>query len=153
VLFSGTIEENIALFQPIPKKNIERAAEYVNLTPLFKKLPKGIDYFLGERGSSLSAGEMQLVSLARAVAHDRSLVILDEATANIDTATEKLIQDALAKILQEKTALVIAHRLSTIRDVSRIVVLSQGKVVEMGTHDELMAHNGIYEKLYRLQFT
>lgn len=152
VLFSGTIRENISLFQNIADKTIEAAAEYVNLSLLLNKLPNGLDASIGGRGLTLSAGEMQLISLARAVAHNRSMVILDEATANIDTSTEKLIQNALNKIMQEKTTLVIAHRLSTIRGASRILVLSQGKNVEMGTHEELIVKGGIYEKLYKLQF-
>jgi len=153
VLFSGTIAENITLFQPVSRQRVRQAVDYVNLTPLIEHLPEGLDHQIGERGAGLSVGEMQLISLARAVAHGRSLVILDEATANIDTVTEKLIQDALRKILQNKMALVIAHRLSTIRDVARIVVISDGKVAESGTHGELVAAKGLYEKLYRLQFT
>lgn len=153
VLFSGSIKDNISLFQPIPEELVKRAVDYVNLRPLISKLPGGLGYQIGARGLVLSAGEMQLISLARAVTYNRCMIILDEATANIDTTTEKLIQDALSKILQEKTALVIAHRLSTIRDVTRIVVLSQGQVVETGTHEELIGQRGVYEKLYRLQFS
>ena len=152
VLFSGTIAENITLFQPIAEQTLERAIDYVNLTPLIRHLPGGLHYHLGERGSGLSVGEMQLLSLARAVAHNRSMVILDEATANIDLVTEKLIQDALRKILQHKTSLVIAHRLSTIRDVARILVIADGKVAESGTHASHEA-KGLYEKLYKLQLT
>lgn len=96
---------------------------------------------------------MQLLALARAVAHKRPIVIFDEATANIDTHTEHKIQQALKKILTHQTALVIAHRLSTIKDVKRIIVLHQGKIMEMGTHAELMQNQGLYEKLYRLQFS
>ncbi len=152
ILFSGTIAENISLFEPMSRKNIEAAAGYVNLQSFIKQLPLKIDHLLGERGLGLSAGEMQLVSLARAVAHQRSMLILDEATANIDTVTEGAIQEALVKILKDKTALVIAHRLSTIRHVNRILVLSDGKIVESGTHDELVRAKGLYEKLYFLQF-
>lgn len=148
ILFSGTIAENIAFFQPLGRKTIEAAAGYVNLSEFIKNL----DQPLGERGQGLSAGEMQLVSLARAAAFNRSMFILDEATANIDTITEKAIQDALGKILKERTALVIAHRLSTIRNVSRIIVIAEGKVLESGTHDELISKKGLYEKLYFLQF-
>ncbi|MGK5594216.1 MAG: ABC transporter ATP-binding protein [Parachlamydiaceae bacterium] len=152
ILFSGTIAENIAFFEPISRRAIEASAGYVNLQSFIKQLPLGIDHYLGERGLGLSVGEMQLVSLARAVAHQRSVLILDEATANIDTVTEGVIQEALIKILKEKTALVIAHRLSTIRHVNRILVLSEGKVVESGTHEELIQAKGLYEKLYFLQF-
>lgn len=153
VLFSGTIAENMSLFQPVSRETLYQAAHYVNLDSFLKHFPEGLDYRLGERGMGLSAGEMQLVSLARAVVFDRSLLILDEATANIDTVTEKLIQEALGKILRNKTALVIAHRLSTIRDASHILVISGGQVVETGTHQELIAKKGLYEKLYRLQFS
>jgi ATP-binding cassette subfamily B multidrug efflux pump len=100
----------------------------------------------------LSAGEMQLLSLARAIAHERSVLVLDEATANIDALTEKMIQNALNKMLQERTALIVAHRLSTIRHATRIIVLHQGVVAEQGTHEELLACKGLYEKLYRIQF-
>lgn len=152
ILFSGTIAQNISIFQQVSRKTIEAAVGYVNLSEFIKRLPNGIDHYLGERGLGLSAGEMQLVSLARAVTHNRSMFILDEATANIDTITEKAIQDALGKILKEKTALVIAHRLSTIRNVNRIIVIAEGKVIESGTHEELILRKGLYEKLYFLQF-
>lgn len=152
VLFSGSIADNIALFsQNIPHSHIKEVINYLGMHQLIGRLPNGIDHMLTERGKSLSMGEMQLLSLARAVAHRRAVLILDEATANIDTKTERVIQTALKKILHEKTAFVIAHRLSTIKDVSRILVLHEGKIVESGTHSELLNSRGIYEKLYRLQ--
>lgn len=152
VLFSGSVAENIALFNPnIPRSRIEEVIDYLGMQPFIGPLPEGLNNILIERGKSLSMGEMQLISLARAVAHRRAVLILDEATANIDTHTEKIIQTALKKILHQKTAFVIAHRLSTIKDVSRILVLHEGNIVESGTHSELLASNGIYEKLYRLQ--
>jgi ATP-binding cassette subfamily B protein len=154
VIFSGTIADNIALYdQEVTRDAIKAASDYVGLSVLVNKFSDGLDHLLIERGKSLSVGEMQLMALARAVAHDRSVFILDEATANIDSGTEKIIQEALEKILQNKTALVIAHRLSTIKDVKRILVIHDGVVVESGTHQELLNARGIYEKLYRLQYT
>ena len=152
-IFSGTIAENIGLYQPgITEGKIETVVDYVNLRSLVQRYPDGIQHLISERGKSLSAGERQLLSMARAVAHHRSVLMLDEATANIDTGTERMIQEALHKILKDKTAVVIAHRLSTIQDVSRILVLHNGVVSETGTHQELLRKKGIYEKLYRLQF-
>lgn len=153
VIFSGTIAENISLYDPkITHKQVDAAVNYAGLNPLVSRFPEGLRHQLKERGSDLSLGEKQLVSLARAIAHQRSVLVLDEATANIDSASEQRIQEVLAKILKNKTALVIAHRLSTIKDVNRILVIHQGRVAEMGTHDELIALQGIYEKLYRLQY-
>lgn len=153
VIFSGTVADNIALFSTsVSEQTIERAVDYVNLREFIQYYPKGIHEIIGERGKTISMGEMQLISLARAVAQNRSVLILDEATANIDTGTERMIQLALEKIMKEKTALVIAHRLSTIKDASRILVIHQGVVAESGTHQELLQRGGTYEKLYRLQF-
>ncbi len=152
-IFSGTIAENISLYNPdITHENMETVVDYVNMRHLISRYPDGLNHHLKERGKSLSAGERQLVSLARAVAHERNVLILDEATANIDLLTEKIIQEALHKILKEKTSIVIAHRLSTIRDVDRILVLHDGVLAESGTHSQLIEQKGIYEKLYRLQF-
>jgi ATP-binding cassette, subfamily B, multidrug efflux pump len=151
-LFSGTFKENISLFNPtMANTTIESAVDYVNMRSLVDRFPEGIDHYLIERGKSLSAGEMQLVSLARAVAQNRSVLIFDEATSNIDGGTEKAIQKALVKILKSKTTIVIAHRLTTIKDATRVVVLHNGIAAESGTHQELLAAGGIYEKLYRLQ--
>ncbi len=154
VIFSGSFADNIALFNPeIGRKDIERVINYLEMGPFISRFPAGLDHMLSEQGKSLSAGERQMVSLARAVAHRRSVLILDEATANIDTTTEHVIQQALEKILTSTTAIVVAHRLSTIKDVSRIFVLQAGTIVEQGNHDGLMAKKGVYEKLYRLQFS
>ncbi|WP_068467356.1 ABC transporter ATP-binding protein [Candidatus Protochlamydia phocaeensis] len=154
VIFSGTIADNIALYDSSLKLNqIKASADFVNLSPFIEHLPGQFDYLLKERGISLSVGEMQLISLARAVAHHRSVIIFDEATSNIDLQTEKAIQETLKKMLANQTALVIAHRLSTIRDVDRIFVLSDGIVIEQGSHQDLIEKQGIYEKLYRLQFS
>ncbi len=153
ILFSGTLAENIAMDSPsVTQEMIDRAATYVNLQPVVEKSPMRMQQIISGGGSGLSAGEGQLITLARAVAHNGSVYILDEATANIDTASERKIQTAMNKILEEKTAVVIAHRLSTIQHAHRIMVMSQGKVAEEGTHEQLLRQRGIYEKLYRLQF-
>lgn len=153
VLFSGSFEENIGLYDPaITEEQIEKAVDFVNLRAVVERYPEGVKHHLSERGKSLSMGEMQLVSLARVMAHHRSVLVFDEATANIDTETEKRIQGALDKVLKVKTALVIAHRLSTIKDMTRIIVLHHGTVAEAGTHQELLKAGGIYEKLYKLQY-
>ncbi len=152
-IFSGTIEENVSLYNSaISEEDVLQACAYVSLDHVLQKFPGGIRHVLTERGKGLSAGERQLISLARAVAHDRSCLILDEATANIDTASERKIQGALSKILHHKTALVIAHRLSTIKGAHKILVLHNGRVLESGTHAALIQLKGVYEKLYRLQF-
>lgn len=152
-IFSGTIADNISLFDPkISKKEILDIIDYVGLRSLINKFPDGIDFRLAERGKTLSQGEKQLISIARAMAYSRDILFFDEATANIDSKTEKIIQKALEKILHEKTAIVIAHRLSTIKDVKKIVVLHNGVAIEEGSHLELLQKRGIYEKLYRLQF-
>ena len=153
IIFSGTIFDNIALYDPkITLKQVRASADYVNLLPIIERFPEKFDHILTERGIGLSAGEAQLISLARAVVHKRSVIIFDEATSNIDLFTEKMIQNALEKLLKNKTAIVIAHRLSTIQDVTRIFVLSHGAIAESGTHEQLLVAKGIYEKLYNLQF-
>jgi len=153
VIFSGTIEENITLFDgKMPKEKIQEAIDLVGLKGLMGRFKSGLQHLLLERGSNLSLGEMQLISLARAIVHPHSVLILDEATANIDTHTEQLIRNALKKVLKQSTALVIAHRLSTIQDSTRIIVLHNGVIAEQGSHQELLAQKGIYEKLYRVQF-
>ncbi|MBA3958550.1 MAG: ABC transporter ATP-binding protein [Parachlamydiaceae bacterium] len=153
VIFSGTIAENIGLHSTkVDAARMSEVVDYLNMDWLIAKFPEGLDHQLSARGQSLSVGEMQLLSIARAVAHERSGLILDEATANIDLQTEKTIQSALHKVLKNRTALVIAHRLSTIRHVTRIIVLHEGVVAEMGTHNELLEQQGIYEKLCRIHF-
>jgi len=152
-LFSGTIEENIRLWQrDIDRQQVESAAKFVNASRFVERMPKGLDSHVAERGSSLSVGQRQLLAFARAVAHDPQILVLDEATSSVDTDTELLIQDALDKLLKNRTALIIAHRLSTIQNCDRIVVLSKGKIREEGSHDELLKHRGIYYKLYQLQY-
>lgn len=153
VIFSGTIQDNIALFgKEVNQDRIDSTIEYLGMQAVMAKYTDGIKHRLQVGGKGLSAGEMQLLSLARAVAHERSVLVLDEATANIDAMTEKMIQRALNKMLQDRTALIVAHRLSTIRHATRIIVLHQGVVAEQGSHDELLARKGLYEKLYRIQF-
>lgn len=154
VIFSGSIRDNMTLYDAsISLDQVKASATYVDLISRIEQLPGQFDHQLTERGGSLSVGEVQLLSLARAVAHQRSMLIFDEATANIDLQTEHKIQEALKKMLSHRTALVIAHRLSTIKDVSRIIVLQDGKIAEEGTHQELLQKQGVYEKLYRLQFS
>jgi ATP-binding cassette subfamily B protein len=149
-IFSGTIEDNITFFrQGIDLGQVVREA---SLSNLIQKLPLRLKHPLLERGKSLSQGERQLISLARAIASDGSVFVLDEATANIDSQSERLIQQTMDRIFKEKTAIVIAHRLSTIQNLSRVIVLCDGVVAEDGTHEALIKRRGIYEKLCRLQF-
>lgn len=151
-LFSDTLENNIALDpNRINPDRARAAAEAVHASGVANDLPDGYQQLLGERGHDLSAGERQLVSFARALAHDPEVLILDEATANIDGETEERIQLALETLLAGRTAIVIAHRLSTIKKADSIVVMHKGRIKEQGTHDELLAAKGLYWKLYRLQ--
>ncbi|MBX7244802.1 MAG: ABC transporter ATP-binding protein/permease [Candidatus Sumerlaeaceae bacterium] len=152
-LFSGTMEGNIRLGnQEIDDERIRRAAGHVNALPFIDRLKGGMKHEVLERGATLSVGQKQLLSFARALAFDPQIMILDEATANIDTATELLIQDALEKLLRGRTSLVIAHRLSTIQNADLIIVLHHGRIRETGTHAELLQRDGLYRKLYELQF-
>jgi ATP-binding cassette subfamily B multidrug efflux pump len=152
-LFTASIRENISLGNPdIPEERIVRAAREARAASFIERLPRGYETVLQERGGGLSAGQKQLLSIARALAFDPEFLILDEATANIDTETEMEIREGLARLLSGRSALVIAHRLSTIRQASRIVVLHKGEVRESGTHAELLAREGLYAKLYRLQY-
>jgi ABC-type multidrug transport system fused ATPase/permease subunit len=152
-LFRGTIAENIGLDDPgVSRADIEDAAKTVRAHELITRYALGYDHEIRERGSNLSAGERQLVSFARALAHDPRVLLLDEATANVDTETEALIQSALETLIRRQTSLIIAHRLSTIREADRILVMHKGELVEFGTHDELLAQGGHYATLYRLQY-
>ncbi len=151
-LFSGTLEENITLGKTISSKELERAAAAVQADRFISALPEGFSTMVKEGGVNFSAGQRQLISFARIIANDPKVVILDEATASVDTETEKLIQLALSEILKDRTSLVIAHRLSTIRHADRILVLNEGNLVEEGPHDKLMAMRGAYFNLYRLQY-
>jgi len=152
-LFSGSVAENITLGNPaISGEKMREVSRYINAERFISKLPHGYAENVGERGKSLSVGERQLLSFARALVYDPKLLVLDEATSSVDTETEYLVQDALKKFMSGRTAIVIAHRLSTIRDVDRIVVLHKGRIVEEGPHHELLAKGGLYSELYELQF-
>ncbi len=152
-LFSGTVAENIGLGrEDLSPADLEAAARTVEAHRFIERMPAGYDTEVRERGTNFSAGQRQLLSFARAVAHGADVLVLDEATSSIDAETEAAIQTGLHNLLEGKTALVIAHRLSTIQDVDRIHVLHKGQVVEQGSHTELLARDGTYARLYRLQY-
>ncbi len=152
-LFSGSIRENITLGNAdISDETIWQAAELVGAKNFIEKLNGGLDYQVMERGATLSVGQRQLISFIRAMVYKPEIIILDEATSSIDTETEELIQEAIAKLMQGRTAIVIAHRLSTIQHADKIIVLDKGEIKEMGTHEELLKQNGYYTKLYQMQF-
>jgi ATP-binding cassette, subfamily B, multidrug efflux pump len=152
-LFTGTIEQNIRLGSKwITDERVQRAAEEVNISDFINTLPKKYKEPVLERGSTLSTGQKQLISFARALAHDPKILILDEATSSVDTETEMRVREALSRLVEGRTSLVIAHRLSTIQRADKIVVMHKGQVREMGTHQQLLAHRGIYYKLYQLQY-
>ena len=152
-LFSGSIDHNIRLGDEAIDKDREIAcAEYVNAAGFINRLTDGYDYEVGERGCNLSTGQRQLLAFARALAHDPQILVLDEATSSVDTETEFLIQDAIAKLMEGRTAIVIAHRLSTVRHADRIIVMHHGEIREMGTHQELLDRRGLYYTLYQLQY-
>ena len=152
-LFSGTIRSNIVLrMDGADEQQIIDACKYVNADTFINKLENGLDEEVRERGNNFSAGQRQLLSFARTILHKPSVMILDEATANIDTETEILIQDSLTRMMKIGTMLVVAHRLSTIQHADNIILLSHGKIMEQGTHNELLQQRGRYHKLYMLQY-
>jgi ATP-binding cassette subfamily B multidrug efflux pump len=152
-LFSGTIESNVRLGTAgIGRAQVERAIDEVGLGDFVRSLPEGVTASVNERGSTLSVGQRQLISFARALAHNPRFLILDEATSSVDTKTELLIREALDRLLSGRTALVIAHRLSTIQHADRILVFHKGRLREQGAHQELLAERGIYYRLYQLQY-
>ena len=152
-LFSGTIAENVALDRPdVDRAAIERVTRAVRADRFIASIPQGYETPVRERGSNFSAGERQLLSFARALAHGGDVLVLDEATSSIDSETEALIQEGTHALMAGRTALVIAHRLSTIQDVDRIHVLHKGRIVESGSHEELLRFGGVYHRLYRLQY-
>ena len=151
-IFTGDIKSNISLNnEAISPDDVRRAAEIVNADPFIHKLPHGYDEPVTERGSTLSAGQRQLLSFARTLAYDPKILVLDEATANIDTETETLITQALARLMDGRTTIMVAHRLSTIQHADKIIVMHHGEIKESGTHQELLAKDGLYKKLYELQ--
>jgi ABC-type multidrug transport system fused ATPase/permease subunit len=152
-LFSGTVAGNIRLGnETISDERVRRAAEAVHAAGFIDRLPQGMATPVAERGATLSVGQKQLLSFARALAFDPRVLILDEATSSVDTETELLIRDALKVVMQARTTIAIAHRLSTIQDMDRILVLHKGRLRESGTHQELLGQRGIYHRLYQLQF-
>ncbi|MGZ5281098.1 MAG: ABC transporter ATP-binding protein [Bacteroidia bacterium] len=153
-LFSDTISNNIKLYnETISREQMTEAAKLVGAHKFIEKLPGGYDYEVQERGATLSTGQRQLISFIRAIIQDPKILILDEATSSIDHETEEMIQHATEVLLKDRTSIVIAHRLATIQNADQIIVLDKGQIAERGTHQELLAQNGLYKKLYELQFT
>ena len=150
-LFAGDVKSNISLGENYSIEEIQAAAEKTNVARLIEELPQGYDTQLRERGTNLSGGQKQLLAFARAAIRNPSILVLDEATASLDVGTEALIQEALERLMVERTAIIIAHRLSTIRNVDRILVLKRGQLIESGSHDELLQQEGLYASLYKLQ--
>lgn len=152
-LFSGSVRENICLGdETMTMKHVEQCARYVNAADFIHRLPGSYAYHVGERGCNLSSGQRQLISFARALAFDPAILVLDEATSSVDSETERLIQEAVEKLLQSRTSIVIAHRLSTIRNADRIVVMHRGRIRETGSHTDLISLGGLYKTLYDLQY-
>jgi len=153
LLFSGTIRENITYGRPSASEpEIVEAAKAVGAHDFIMNFAQGYDTVVGERGIRLSMGQRQLISFARALLADPRILILDEATSSVDAYTELLIQNALRKLLEKRTTLIIAHRLSTVRSADRIIVVDNGRIVDTGTHEELMRREGLYRKLFEMQF-
>jgi ATP-binding cassette, subfamily B, multidrug efflux pump len=152
-LFSGTIASNIRLgTEWITDTQVREAARHVNILDFVESLPGGFDEPVKERGVTLSVGQKQLLSFARALAHNPRVLILDEATSSVDPETEYMIREGLRRLIENRTSLVIAHRLSTIQNASKIIVMHKGRIREAGTHQELLQRRGIYFKLYQLQY-
>jgi ABC-type multidrug transport system fused ATPase/permease subunit len=153
ILFDDTLFNNIAYgHKEFDKEKVIIAAKLAHADDFIQRLPKGYETKIGERGVTLSGGERQRIALARAILKDPAILILDEATSALDTESERLVQEALDELMRNRTTFIIAHRLSTVVRADTIVVLDQGRIVEKGTHTELMQKNGIYANLYRCQF-
>jgi len=153
VLLNDTVRANIAYGSPgASAERVEAAAVAANAAGFISTLPEGYDTLLGERGTRLSGGQRQRIAIARALLRDSPILILDEATSALDTESERLVQQAIERLMQERTVLVIAHRLATVRDANEIVVLDAGQIVQRGTHDDLLRAGGLYRRLYDLQF-
>lgn len=150
-IFSGDVASNISLGETYPLEKIIEAAQLTNVDSFIQQLPQGYQTLLRQRGTNLSAGQKQLLAFARVAIRDPQILVMDEATANLDVGTEALIQEALDRLLRNRTAIIIAHRLSTIRNVDRILVFKQGQLVESGRHEVLLDQGGLYASLYRLQ--
>jgi ATP-binding cassette subfamily B protein len=152
-LFSGSVLDNITLRnREIPFEKVVNAAKLIGMHDFIMRLPGGYDYDVMERGNTLSLGQRQLLSFIRALLFNPSILILDEATSSVDTESERLIQEAIGKLIADRTSIVIAHRLSTIRKANKIIVLDKGEIIEMGTHDQLIEKEGFYFKLHQMQF-
>jgi ATP-binding cassette subfamily B protein len=153
LLFDETIRDNITMGQEVDAAALKAAMDAAHVSDFVDGLDQGLDTMAGPRGSALSGGQRQRVAIARAVLRDRPILLLDEATSALDAQSEKIVQEALEKLSKGRTTLVIAHRLSTIRSADNIVVMDQGRVVDQGTHDALLARGGLYADLYRLQYS
>jgi ABC-type multidrug transport system fused ATPase/permease subunit len=151
-LFAGKLRENISLNRDLSSRELERISRLAHLEDLVSRLPGKLDAEVHEGGFTLSTGQRQLLAIARAMAYDPKVLILDEATANIDSETEYLIQQGLERLFQGRTTLVIAHRLSTIRQADRILVVHKGRIVEHGTQEDLLSRRQFYYRLHQLQF-
>jgi subfamily B ATP-binding cassette protein MsbA len=153
LLLNATVADNIAYGAPgADQGRIERAAQAANAADFIAQLPQGYATMLGERGTRLSGGQRQRIAIARALLRDSPILILDEATSALDAESERLVQEAIDRLMRDRTVLVIAHRLATVRHADRILVLNEGRIVEDGSHDELFRRGGLYRRLYDLQF-